>query len=65
LTNVKGTIATGVPFVGANSGVSRLVVSVTNPEFEPYSGDLLYVENTNKITRADGQAENLKLIVRF
>ena len=42
-----------------------LVVSVTNPEFEPYSGDLLYVENTNKITRADGQAENLKLIVRF
>jgi hypothetical protein len=66
LTNVKGTFETGVPLRGASSGVSdRLVVSVQTPEFQPYSGDILYTDNVTKITRTDGQAENIKLIVRF
>jgi hypothetical protein len=66
LTNVIGTFRTGVPLRGASSGVDdRLVVTVTNPEFEPYSGDILYTENAIKTTRAEGQAENIKLIVRF
>jgi hypothetical protein len=38
---------------------------VKNPEFQPYTGDMLYVENTTKIDRADGQAENIKLVVSF
>jgi hypothetical protein len=66
LTNVRGTFRTGVPLRGASSGVTdRLIVTVQNPEFEPYSGDILYTENVTKITRAEGQAENIKLIVRF
>jgi hypothetical protein len=66
LTNVRGTFRTGVPLRGASSGVSdRLVVTVQNPEFEPYSGDILYTQNATKTTRAEGQAENIKLIVRF
>lgn len=66
LTNVRGTFKTGVPLRGASSGVSdRLVVTVQNPEFKPYSGDILYTQNATKTTRAEGQAENIKLIVRF
>ena len=66
LTNVRGSFQTGVPLRGASSGVNdRLVISVQNPEFEPYSGDVLYTENAIKSTRAEGQAENIKLIVRF
>jgi hypothetical protein len=66
LTNVRGTFQTGAPLRGASSGVSdRLVVTVQNPEFEPYSGDILYTENAVKTTRTEGQAENIKLIVRF
>jgi hypothetical protein len=66
LTNVRGTFRTGVVLRGASSGVSdRLVVTVQNPEFEPYSGDILYTQNATKTTRAEGQAENIKLIVRF
>lgn len=66
LTNVAGTFRTGVLLRGASSGVSdRLVVTVENPEFEPYSGDILYTQNATKTTRAEGQAENIKLIVRF
>ena len=66
LTNVRGRFRTGLPLRGASSGVDdRLIVSVQNPEFEPFSGDILYTENATKITRADGQAEDIKLIVRF
>ena len=66
LTNVRGTFQTGIPLRGASSGVDdRLIVTIQNPEFEPYSGDILYTENATKTTRADGQAENIKLIVRF
>lgn len=66
LTNVRGRFRTGLPLRGASSGVDdRLIVSVQNPEFEPFSGDILYTENATKTSRADGQAEDIKLIVRF
>ena len=65
LTNVKGSFTTGSSLVGASSGTSRLIIGSGTPEFQPYSGDILYTENTVKTTRADGQAENIRLIVRF
>ena len=65
LIRVLGTFVTGLPLVGANSGVSRTVTGVTNPELKPYSGDMLYIENAVKTDRADGQAENIKLTISF
>jgi hypothetical protein len=66
LTRVKGTPIIG----GALKGVStnptgRAVVVVKNPEFEPYTGDILYVDNIIKTQRTDGQAESIKFVVRF
>jgi hypothetical protein len=65
LTNVRGSFSTGSSLVGATSGTSRLIIGSGTPEFQPYSGDILYTENAVKTTRADGQAENIRLIVRF
>jgi hypothetical protein len=65
LTKVHGTVSVGGLLIGANSGVTRTVVKKFDPEFEPYTGDILYVENTQKIQRADGQAENVKFVIRF
>jgi hypothetical protein len=65
LTHVHGVFTTGLSLTGANSGTSRIVVRGSNPEFEPYTGDILYTENALKTTRTEGQAENIKLIVRF
>ena len=65
LTKVHGTVSVGGLLIGANSGVNRTVVKKFNPEFQPYTGDILYVENTQKVTRADGQAENVKFVIRF
>lgn len=64
LTKVRGTFSIG-PLIGANSGISRTVISTTEPTFQPYSGDMLYIENDPKTDRADGQAENIKLVVSF
>ena len=65
LTKVRGTITVGGLLIGANSGVNRTVVKLTNPEFQPYTGDVLYAENIQQVTRADGQAENVKFVIRF
>ena len=65
LSKVKGTITVGSVLIGATSGTSRTVVSKVNPEFQPYSGDIVHVENITKTQRAEGQAENIKFVVRF
>jgi asparagine N-glycosylation enzyme membrane subunit Stt3 len=65
LTKIRGTATIGLPLVGESSGVSRIVISKTTPEFQPYTGDILYVENITKTQREDGQAENIKIAVRF
>jgi len=65
LTRVKGTLTVGLPLTGATSGSSRTVISSVNPEFQPYSGDIVYTENAVKTDRTDGQAENIKLVIRF
>ena len=65
LTKVVGDVAVGGSLIGAASGVNRTVVKRYDPEFEPYTGDIEYVENVTKIQRADGQAENVKFVIRF
>lgn len=65
LSKVKGTFINGFLIFGANSGVSRTITGVSNPEFQPYSGEILFVSNESKIDRSDGQAENIKIVVSF
>jgi len=65
LTKVRGDVSVGGTLIGAVSGVNRTVIKRTDPEFEPYTGDIEYVENVTKIQRADGQAENVKFVIRF
>jgi hypothetical protein len=65
ITRVQGSFSVGLPIIGETSGVSRIAVSKDDPEFEPYSGDVLYAENVTKIDREDGQAENIKFVIQF
>ena len=65
LTKVIGTFSAGLPLVGATSGASRTVTTVATPDLQPYTGDMLYIENAVKTDRADGQAENIKIVVSF
>jgi hypothetical protein len=65
VTQVQGEFSPGTALTGSSSGTSRIVTTVTDPEFEPYTGDILYIENDVATQRADGQAENIKLIISF
>jgi hypothetical protein len=66
LIKVKGTIAIGSPLKGtATNPTGRTVVTSASPEFEPFTGDVLYVENITKTQRTEGQAESLKFVIRF
>ena len=65
LVKVRGDVAVGGTLIGATSGVNRTVVKKYDPEFEPYTGDIEYVENVTKIQRSEGQAENIKFVIRF
>jgi hypothetical protein len=64
LTNVRGTISVGTVLRGTIT-TGRTVVSIVYPEFEPYTGDILYDENIEVVQRENGQAENIKFVVKF
>ena len=65
VSKVKGTFIPGLIVTGATSGTSRTTTTISNPEFQPYSGEILYVTNEQKLDRADGQAENIKVVISF
>lgn len=65
LTNIRGTPTVGGLLIGDGSGVQRAISVINNPTFQPYTGDILYVENTLATNRAEAQAEIIKFVVTF
>jgi hypothetical protein len=65
LTKVRGSPVVGQGLIGENSAVTRTVVNIKRPEFQPYTGDILYAENFKKVERSNGQSENIRFVVRF
>jgi hypothetical protein len=49
----------------SNSGATGTISVINTPAFEPYTGDIVYVENRVPIGRADDQIEDVKLIIQF
>lgn len=64
LVDVQGT-ARSLPLVGANSGISRFTITVTNPDVVPYSGNILYLENIQPVQRANDQTESISTVLTF
>jgi hypothetical protein len=65
LINTKGTATIGTLLKGNTSSSVRPVTIVKNPEFEPYSGNILNVRNIVKVQRGEGQSENIKIVLQF
>ena len=49
---------------GTTNGVAT-TSGYANPEVQPDSGDIIYIEQRSPITRAADQTENIKLIIEF
>ena len=57
----------GIPDDAADSTVDGIPFTngYGNPELQPDSGDVLYIENRKPITRVSDQTEDIKIIVEF
>ena len=59
------TFANAATLTGSSSSTTGTIIAVANAGLQPYSGELLYVENRVPIARATDQIEDVKLIVQF
>ena len=64
--------ATGTPDASADSAVTlaggntmTFTDGYANPELDPDSGDMIYIENRKPISRSSDQIEDIKIIVEF
>ena len=64
--------ATGTPDAAADSAVTlaggntvTFADGYANPELDPDSGDIIYLENRKPISRSSDQIEDIKVIVEF
>lgn len=64
LSNVIGESRAEL-LIGESSGAARFLSLVTQPDLEPYSGKVLYIDNIVPIERADDQAEDFKIVLNF
>jgi len=62
---LNNNFANGATITGGTSGTSRTIVGISTASLDPYSGDLLYVENRVPIARSTDQIEDVKLIIQF
>jgi len=64
------TLPGNLPFANSASvsgagGATATIAAIVTPGLQPYSGDILYVENRVPISRASDQIEDIKLIIQF
>ena len=64
LSNVEGSPKSEL-LIGNNSGAARYANTVYQPDMQPYSGKLLYIDNTTPIVRASDQSEDFKILLSF
>lgn len=66
LTGIRGTGSPGTVLKGTTTNTTgRTVIEIDSPEFQPYTGDVLYGENILPVEREDGQSENIRFVVKF
>ena len=59
------TAFTGSEAISGAGGATANISSIGNPEIEKHSGQVMYLENRAKVTRATAQIEDIKLVIEF
>jgi len=63
VNNVRGTATVGTTVVG--SAATSSVLGIEEPDVRLFAGDLLYIENRQKIVRDADQTEQIRLVLSF
>jgi hypothetical protein len=61
---VDFTVSDFVRVVG-DAGSGQDVTAINNPEVQPYSGQVIFLENRTPVNRASDQIETVKLVLEF
>lgn len=64
-SNQIGTFTVSSTIIGANSGATAVINSVYEPEILFGSGDILYLENIEPVSRSNTQSETFKIILEY
>lgn len=65
VNNIKAKINDNDQLQGESSGTSAEVISVVEPTLKPFSGEMLYIENRQPISKIENQSETYRLIIKF
>jgi hypothetical protein len=65
VNNKQGTVTVGSTLSGVVSGATATILEEETPEIELFTGDLLYIENRQKIVRDANQTEQIRLVLSF
>lgn len=57
--------ANAATLTGSSSNATATIIAIDTPGLDPYSGDLIYIENRVPISRSEDQIEDVKLIIEF
>ena len=49
--------------VVGNTGINGTITSLAGGDFNPFTGELLYIDNRSAVTRSDDQTEDLKIVI--
>jgi hypothetical protein len=64
LSDVSGTFVAGEAIVSSN-GAQGAIDSIDKPDFDIYSGSMLYIANFGRVTRTNTQTEAFDVIIEF
>lgn len=65
INNISGNVAVGATMTGESSGATAVVLGIDESQINLFTGDLLYIENRNKIVRNVDQTEQIRLVLSF
>lgn len=60
-----GSLSLDAPGVGTNNDGSGQIVSISPPAFEPLSGEIVYIENTEGKERERIQTERISILIKI
>jgi hypothetical protein len=62
---LAGNVSVGATITGNNSAAVSTVLGVETATVELFTGDVLYIENRQKVVRDVEQTEQIRLVLSF
>jgi hypothetical protein len=65
LNNLTGSVTAPATIYGNTTGATATILSIDESDIKKFSGQLLYIDNSAKITRDSSETQQIKLTLRF